>query len=269
VIDFRPETRAATEAVRVGLTVVLSREAAHDVRVKGPNDLVTGTDLLSQAAIERALKEREPSIAFVGEEGEARIPDAARYWLVDPVCGTSNFAAGLPFYAVNVALVEAGQVTVGAVGDGVTGEVYVAERGSGAWRLDNASAQRLQVNRTARVVSIDDGLPGPGALHRFPAEFAIRVLAEQRWDVRMLASTLALAYLARGSLAGAVYVCGGLPVHFAAGLRLAEEAGALVSDEHCQPWTLFGPVYVAAANNELQRELARLARQTVEALQPS
>lgn len=263
---FRNETRAAIEAVRAALAVILAREGAEEVREKGPGDLVTGTDLAAQAAIQRVLQEREPSIAFVGEEGEAQIPEAGPYWLVDPLCGTGNYAAGLPFYAVNVALVEAGRVTVGVVGDGVTGEVYAAQRGLGAFLIHDDTTTPVRVDPAAQVVSIDPILPGPDHLDQFGVEFAVRALAAQRWSTRILSTTLALVYLARGSLGGAVYVCEGLPVHFAAGLLLAEEAGALVTDEQGQPWTTFGPIYVAATR-ALHEELRALAARTVEALQ--
>jgi myo-inositol-1(or 4)-monophosphatase len=264
---FRNETRAAVEAVRAGLAVVLAREGAADVRLKSPGDLVTGTDVAGQAAIQRVLQRREPSIAFVGEEGDhAHIPETGRYWLVDPLCGTNNYAAGLPFYAVNVALVEDGRVCVGVVGDGVTGEVYAAQRGLGAWLLSDGDARPVRVDPGAQVVSLDPILPGPGSLKQFGVEIAIRALAEQRWSVRILSTTLALVYLARGSLGGAVYVCDGLPVHFAAGLLLAEEAGAIVTDESGKPWSTFGPIYVAAAAAELHEELRALAAMTVEAL---
>ena len=269
--ELRPETRAAVEAVRVGLEVVIQRSGAEDVQAKGPLDIVTGTDLLSQDAIKRTLEEQAPGIAFVGEEGEATIPAGAdRYWLVDPVCGTSNFAAGLPFYAVNVALYENGQVALGVVGDGVTGEVYVAERGQGAWLLTESGADRLRVDpKVAHVVSVDSNLPGPGPLARFGTEFALRVLAEQRLDARMLATTLCFAYVARGSLGGAVYQCATLPVHFAAGLLLCEEAGALVTDERGGPWQVDGPIYIVAATADLSAELQRLARAAIAAVQAS
>src|SRR5262245_55385878 len=122
--DWRPETRAAIAAARVGLDVVLRRERADEVQLKGLHDPGTGTDLLAQAEIQRVLAEHEPSIAFVGEEGGAKMSEADRCWMVDPVCGTSNFAVDLPFYAVNVALVEGGWVMAGVVGDGVTGQMY-------------------------------------------------------------------------------------------------------------------------------------------------
>jgi myo-inositol-1(or 4)-monophosphatase len=254
---------AALEAVRAGLAVVQARVGAHDVRLKGPRDPVTGTDLAGQAAIENVLRRRTPTIAFVGEEGDARVPDSGDYWLVDPLCGTGNFAAGLPLYAINVALVKGGEVTIGVAADGVTGEVYAAERGRGAWL---SSGEQLKVNPRAWIVSLDFGLPGPGKLKRFGDEFCVRVLAEHELEVVMLSTTLALEYLARGWLAGAVYVCEGPPVHFAAGLRIAEEAGAIVTDEHGQPWRVAGPIYVAAANPTLHAELCRHSLKAVEAL---
>ncbi len=261
---FRAETRAAIAAVEAGLAVVLSRQDAEDVRFKGPRDMVTGTDVAAQAAIERVLRDYDAAIAFVGEEGDpATVPDARRYWLVDPLCGTSNFAAELPFFAVNVALVEDDKVTIGVVADGTTGEVHVAERGGGAFLL---GGEQLKVNPKARPVSLDPILPGPARLSRFGTELAIRVLADARYGVRILATTLSLIYLARGRMAAAVYVCGGLPVHFAAGLLIAEEAGAIVTDERGEPWQLFGPIYIAAANPEVHRFLQRTAQETVAAI---
>ena len=258
--DLRPETQAAIEALRAGLAVVQARTGASDVRLKGPRDIVTGTDLAAQAAIGAVLGERTPHIAFVGEEGNSRVPESGDYWLVDPLCGTGNFAAGLPMYATNVALVEDSEVTIGVVADGTTGEVYVAERGRGAWLSD----QRLRVDPNAHIVSIDPGLPGPGWLRRFGDELCVRVLAEHELRVRILSTTLALEYVARGWLGGAVYICDGLPVHFAAGLRIAEEAGAIVTDEHGRPWQVAGPIYVVAANRELHAEICRVVLRSVE-----
>src|SRR3990170_4755902 len=58
---------------------------------------------------------------------------ADRTWLVDPICGTLNYAAGTPLFAVNVALRENGRVRVAAVADPATGEVFVTD-GERAWR---------------------------------------------------------------------------------------------------------------------------------------
>jgi myo-inositol-1(or 4)-monophosphatase len=263
--NFRAETRAAIAAVRAALLVVQSRHGAQDVRRKGSRDLVTGTDLAAQAAMQRVLHEYDAAIAFVGEEGDARVPEAGRYWLVDPLCGTANFAAELPLFAINVALVEGGHVAIGVVADGATGEIHVAERGQGAYHLERE--ERLQVNPNASQVSLDPTLPGPDKLSRFGAELAIGALRQGQPGLRVLGTTLALIYLARGRLAAAVYVNDGLPVHFAAGLLIAEEAGAIITDERGQPWQVMGPIYIAAANGELHEALRELAQHTADALQ--
>ena len=256
--DLRPETSAAIEAVTAALRIVQRREGAESIRWKGPGDLVTGTDVLSQDTMQRILAHHQPEVAFIGEEGETtQEAGDGRYWLVDPLCGTANYAARLPLYAVNVALVEDGQVSLSAVGDGATGEVYAAERGRGAWRLGSRAGEPLAVSDTTGLISLDTNFPEPSGFNR---AFAVRVIAAGRWKVRVLATTLSLVYLAAGRLAGAVSAFGGSPVHSAAGLLLAQEAGATVTDEHGAPWQPRNAVQVVAATPDLHRELLELAQ---------
>src|SRR3954462_14551799 len=98
---MRPETQAALEAIRQVLPLVLERQGADDVHAKGPHDLVTATDVLVERELETLLGERVPDVQFVGEEGGQSLPGGGRYWLVDPICGTENYASGLPLYATN------------------------------------------------------------------------------------------------------------------------------------------------------------------------
>jgi myo-inositol-1(or 4)-monophosphatase len=258
---FRPETVAATAAVRAGLALVQQRVGADEVRAKtSPRDIVTGTDVAAQEAIRQVLIAFDASIQFVGEEGEhATMPGGGRYWLVDPLCGTSNFAAQLPFYAVNVALVEDGTVSAGVVADGVSGDVYVAERGNGAW----LGELPLRVRRDARIVSLDPFLGAPGDLEHFGREFAFRALQGNRWSTRVLATTLSLSWLAAGRFGAAVYANPGLPVHFAAGLRIAEEAGAIVTDQCGDPWRPQSTIFLAAASPDLHAAIRALVDETL------
>jgi myo-inositol-1(or 4)-monophosphatase len=254
--EFRAETLAAIAALGTALPVAQSREGAGDVREKGPGDIVTATDLRVQVLLETQLRAACPDVAFVGEEGEAATPGAHQpYWLVDPICGTANYAAGIPLWAINIALVEDGQVTCATVADGSTGEALVAERGHGAWRLAPSGAVRTRASATTRLLSVDPHSLGRDDLARFGPEFARAAIGDPRWDVRVLSSTLALAYVATGRLAAAVYATLGSPVHFAAGLLLAEEAGAVVTDEHGQPYRLDAGIHVLAADATLHAYL--------------
>jgi myo-inositol-1(or 4)-monophosphatase len=130
VTEFRAETLVAVEAVEAALGLARARAGADEVTLKGVRDVVTATDLAAEDAIRRSIGERL-GIPVVGEEaGGDR--SGSSYWLVDPICGTRNYASRIPLYCVNVALVESGHVTIGVVGD-PSGEILVAERGRGAW----------------------------------------------------------------------------------------------------------------------------------------
>src|SRR6185369_13236961 len=93
----------------------------------------------------------------IGEERGGQAPSGTPYWLVDPICGTRNFASGIPLYCVNLALVEGDEVTVAVVGDPSTGEIAVAERGRGAWGLKDGARHRMTTSDVSRTIVIEDG----------------------------------------------------------------------------------------------------------------
>ncbi len=147
--------------------------------------------MLVQSTLQQILHEQHPDIAFLGEEGSPDLaPDARRMWLVDPICGTSNYAAGIPLFAVNVALVEDHRIAASAVADGGTGHLYAAEHNNGAWRVSSSGLHRLQVSDTNLIVSVDPDVRGGPGLQDFPTAFAVEALAGHRWDVRALSSTI-------------------------------------------------------------------------------
>src|SRR5713101_7842442 len=127
--EFRPETLVAIDAVKRALTIARRGVGAEDITAKGGRDLVTVTDVAVEDAV-RGIVADALSFSVIGEErgGEASA-DGSPYWLVDPICGTRNFASGIPLYCVNLALVEAHEITVAVVGDPSTGGIDVAERG--------------------------------------------------------------------------------------------------------------------------------------------
>src|SRR4051812_9430381 len=133
---MRAETRAALAAVDAGLKLMRQRAGADRITSKGGRDLVTATDIAVEDAVRAALLEAFPEWTVVGEErgGEDQVGDRP-YWLVDPICGTRNFASNIPGYAINIALCQDGVLTVSAVGDGVTGDRFIAERSRGAYQM--------------------------------------------------------------------------------------------------------------------------------------
>ena len=105
------------------------------------------------------------------------------------------------------------------------------------------------------LISVDPHSRGAGALDGFGPAFAYWAMCHPGWDVRIFSTTLALAYVATGRLSGAVYATLGSAVHFAAGLLLAEEAGAVVTDAVGAAWQVDSPFHVIAADREMHLEL--------------
>jgi len=109
----------------------------------GPLDLVTDADEAAERLITRTLLERFPDARVIGEEGVAARPDLldslgapGRTFVIDPIDGTANYAAGLPLFGVMVAVVESGVTVGGAILDPLTGRMAMAMLGQGAWEVD-------------------------------------------------------------------------------------------------------------------------------------
>ena len=256
---MRPETEAALQAVGVALELAADRVGAEEIASKGGRDLVTATDVAAEDTIRAQLLARYPDCPVVGEErgGESEVVEGRPYWLVDPICGTRNYASDLPLYCVNVALVEDSRVALAAVGDGATGDRYVAEHGRGA-RLLTASGDRpLRASDASATLAMEPGASRDGPHHAHAGRFAGAVLAENRRHVRMLGTALSFAYLATGRLSAYLNFSTS-PVHMAAGCLLAAEAGAIVTDLEGRPWDVNSRSVLAAATDELHRELLQM-----------
>jgi myo-inositol-1(or 4)-monophosphatase len=241
--------------VERGLELARSRAGAADIASKGERDLVTATDV----AVEDVIREHVASVGYpvVGEERGGEAPtDGSPYWLVDPICGTRNFASGIPLFSMNLALVEDHHVTVAVVGDGSTGEVCVAEQGEGAWSLQDGERQRLATSVESLTVAIEDSR-SEGARRELSARFMAEAICEDRWDLRALGTTLSLAHVATGRIAAYVLFWS-TPLHSAAGVLLAAEAGATVSRIDGWPWTL-GIRHVVVSVDRRAPELLRIA----------
>ncbi|MGH7127481.1 MAG: inositol monophosphatase family protein [Planctomycetaceae bacterium] len=255
---FRPETVVAIEAVKRALTIARRGAGAEEVTAKGGRDLVTVADVAVEDAV-RSILADALSFSVIGEErgGEASA-DGSPYWLVDPICGTRNFASGIPLYCVNVALVERDEITVAVVGDPATGGIDVAERGRGAWRLEDSARRRLITRDDSRTVVIEDG-KSKGNRRERAARFTASAIRADRWDVRSLGTTLASPYVAAGRIAAyVVFLVSAL--HAGAGSLLITEAGGVVSDIDGRPWTIASDSLVGSANTRLHEDLLDLAR---------
>src|SRR5262245_59197328 len=213
---------AGAAAVRRYFRAPVARHA------KEGTDFATDADLEAEAIIREVLTRHRPGDAQLGEEHGASGPDSPRRWLVDPLCGTRNFAAGLPLVATNVALSVVGEVVAGASGDPVMGETYWFDGDGARVRRDDGDAVLVP---TADSMILDVNLDGSH-------DYLLRMLALlgdrrvwERFQTRVVSTTLGLAWVAGGRHA-AYLTEGDLRdnVHFAAGIGLCRAAGCVVTD---------------------------------------
>jgi myo-inositol-1(or 4)-monophosphatase len=172
---------------------------------------------------------------------------------VDPICGTRNFASGIPLYCVNVALVEDGAVTAAVVGDASTGEILIGEKSAGAWASRDGELRRLRSSADSQMIIIEAG-KSTGARRERAAAFVSDMTRGDRWELLALSSTLSTAYVAAGRTAAYVQFYA-TAVHNAAGSLVAAEAGAAVSDVDGQPWTIHADSLLVSADRPLHEDL--------------
>jgi len=255
--EFRPETLVAIEAVKRALAIAGRGVRAEDVREKGDRDLVTVADIAVEDAV-RSMLADALGAPVIGEERGGEAPsDGSPYWLVDPICGTRNFASGIPLYCVNLALVEGSEITVAVVGDPSRDEIDVAERRHGAWRLKDGNRSRLTTSDESRTIVIEAGKSGDDR-REWAAQFTAAAIRADRWDVLSIGSTLASPYVAAGRI-GAYAVFWVPSVHTGAGSLLVTEAGGVVSDIDGRSWTIASNSFVGSANRLLHDEVLDLA----------
>lgn len=249
----------AVVAAQTGASVVRAKFGAPLVRhAKAPGDFATEVDLAAERAILDVLRTARPDDALLGEEsGQIGVSREDRIWLVDPLCGTLNYAAQTTMVAINVALRVGSVVTAAATADPFTGEVFWTD-GEQTYRRCDGSDDRVRPSADTRLVDINlDPVPDS------PAFRATDLLADaefnQQFRPRVLSTTLAVAWVAAGRRA-AYLTAGDLrdSVHFAAGIALCKAAGCIVTGIQGQPLHTGVGGLVAAADKATHAALLNM-----------
>jgi fructose-1,6-bisphosphatase/inositol monophosphatase family enzyme len=216
---------------------------------KTSTDFATAADHAAEQAILDVIRSARPDDGFEGEELGA-VAAGRRTWLVDPLCGTVNFAAASPSFCVNVALLDGDVTTTAVVVHPPTGETYWADDGRfGTHGLESAPPPNRLVN-----INADGPLDRPFVGAQLAADPALRAT----FNPRVESTTLALAWVAAGRRLA--YVTDGRcerSVHFAAGIALCEAAGVVITDFDGAP-VHTGPGVVAARDAESHATLLEL-----------
>jgi myo-inositol-1(or 4)-monophosphatase len=226
------------------------------VEAKAAGDYVTEVDRRAEEAIGTLLARESPDVPVVGEElGGHR---AERFWLVDPLDGTTNFVHGLPVVGVSVALVHQGRPVAGAIHGPLLGLTFSGVRGGGA----EGNGHPLRVSGRAREEAVvGTGFPFRSKDRLGQYERVLRAALRRFEDLRRPgAASLDLAWVAAGVYDG-FFELGLGPWDVAAGALLVEEAGGVVSDWTGEPGYLDGDIL--AGNPAVHAALLELARDGV------
>jgi myo-inositol-1(or 4)-monophosphatase len=216
-------SRAGAEVVRRGFG------GDHVRTAKSATDFATETDVDAERAIMSVLSAHRPRDARTGEEsGTSGAASSSRRWLVDPLCGTLNFAAGTPLAVVNVALVDGDRVRAAAAADPFADEVFWTDGEHAHRRHDGEDRPLVPVPDSGLV---DVNCDGPSDRPNIGGLLVGDPMFRAAFGPRVISSTLAVAWVAAGRRAA--YVSDGDlrgSVHFAAGIALCEAAGCVVTD---------------------------------------
>lgn len=139
--------RLAREAA---LAIEAVRRAGFAIERKGDASPVTAADRLAEGIITEGLRHATPGIPVVAEEAfaDGQVPETgARFWLVDPLDGTREFAAGRDEYVVCIALIEAGRPSLGVLAAPGRGSVHGGIVGQGAWVEEGGARRPIQARR--------------------------------------------------------------------------------------------------------------------------
>ena len=228
------------------------------VSLKGPANFVSKADRRAEELLYDELTKARPGYGFIGEEGGTREgTDKANVWIVDPLDGTTNFLHGIPHFAVSIALQREGSLIAGLVYNPTNDELFLAEKGKGAFLNDQRL--RVAVRKKLNESVIACGLPHIG---RGDFDVAAAELKEIQPRVaglrRFGAAALDLAYVAAGRFDG-FWERNLSSWDMAAGMVLVREAGGFVTDISGND-KIFETRDIIAGNDYIHRELVNILK---------
>ncbi|HEV8697165.1 MAG TPA: inositol monophosphatase family protein [Candidatus Limnocylindrales bacterium] len=234
---------AVALAARAGEILMDRYERLERIDYKSARDVVTEADHLSEELVIDAIRGRHPGDAILAEEsgehraveGEAPTSGRGRVWIIDPLDGTVNYANGIPFFCVSIALVIDGHPSVGVVHDPSRAETF-------AGTIDGPAMLMSTLGSPSHAIEVSD----KERLSDFVISMALsgRAVAARARSVRkvirisrsMGSAALALAYVANGRFDAFIQQGGLSAWDIAAAGLIAERGGARVTAMDGGPW---------------------------------
>lgn len=263
--EFHRSIRVARRAAKLAITITREQPMGEVRTKRHAADVVTAVDTAVERAVRELIGSELPGHVVVGEEYGGEAGDGPT-WYCDPVDGTTNLTAGLPWTSFSLAMAVGRTPLVGVVADPWRQEIWQAAAGRGV--TVNDEPQTPPSDGTAALTGAVVGTEWAGYRPWPGMERLLAALAERLCTTRVMgSSTLTVAQVAVGRTVGAVIGEFHPEDHLAAAL-LCQEAGLAVLDEsgRQQPFPAAGGILVARP--EVADELAGLwaaARESVRA----
>ncbi|MCC7021562.1 MAG: inositol monophosphatase [Thermomicrobiales bacterium] len=234
----------------------------HDIRYKGILDMVTEADRESETLIAERIRHAFPDHDLVGEEGSRGQAEGAHWrWYIDPLDGTTNFAHGLPNFAVSLGLEDGEGPAVGVVYDPMRDELFAAARGGGA----TLNGRAIRVSQTPALIGslLSTGFSYELERRAWQAATWFDLMQRVQSIRQMGAAALHLCYVAAGRLDGYwEYDISAWDV--SAGAVIVTEAGGVVTRLAGDPFRSDGRQILASNGRIHEQFQAVVARHALE-----
>lgn len=207
----------------------------NEVDKKEGNDIATFTDRYMEKRIVEAIKKRYPDHRFIGEEYGESDGQSEYDWLIDPIDGTINYAAGIPMFGTSIALRKNGEAIYGLIIDWPNDNVYYGIKGAGSFK----NGERIHVSNRTRT---DEAIATMCITSSYNDEYLERALSTFRRlhpylrGIRVIVCTVyELMWLAEGKTDIMLNIKPSIGISSCAGKLIIQEAGGRVSNLKGQP----------------------------------
>ena len=248
-------------------------EAKHDLGIseKGQaENFSTKIDIENETAVTKGLLEAFPAHKIIGEEtvGTGEVPPLTDEptWIIDPIDGTTNFAAGLPLTCVSIGFCQNGQPVLGVVYAPMTDELYVAVKGFGAFR-NGVRITKRQSKKSVKdaIICFEAGYARSKEAADKELGALKRIMENGYRSLKSIGSgVLDLCYVATGRLdvvyAGLSEGSGWKPWDYCAGVVILEEAGCVIEMIDREDFNIYANSLICAVSKSLVRETRKLIK---------
>jgi len=227
------------------------------VQLKGPRDLVTEIDKKVEKFYAEEIKKRFPEHGIIGEEGTAEGTEREYLWIIDPLDGTKNYASENPFFCTMLCLLRDKKPVVSVIFEPITGHLYHAVDGGGAFKDDEPIHVSKQ-DDIRKAMLLYCHAPDDDSI-REAERYVVELKIAARDASRLRSAGCEMAMIAKGVCDA--YLMNKLPLwDMAAGALLVREAGGKATDFKGKDWEPDDANIMVSNGTKLHEEVIEIFR---------